>query len=439
MAYTQIQVHDPIDIRADEPEPILWPECCIYKVPESLYDRKGKRDSFTPQLISIGPIHHGKKKLKPMDAQKRRYFHSFLQQLSNKNFLMEDYKAYLEREEEQIRRCYSVKFPRLNAIQFVKMMMFDAVFIMELFLRNYYRRDSQKDYMFDKSWLERGTKQDLLLLENQLPISVLHELHNKVVIRNQPEISADFIDLACIYFYDYYPKFDGGRKPVPPEDKHWYMQSKHFTDLIRYFFVTEKLRPHKPPKSGALKPARKLDKAGITFEKVIDRNLGLVEFERHLPIILPIPYIKYAQARFQIPPLLIDDRSDCVWRNLVALEQCHYGTEDYICNYLSLINALIDLPEDVDFLVDRQILEHHLASDAEAAALLSSFVRNVVLNSNCYSKLIDDVNRHYDNKWNKTMATLNSVYFSDLWRGSSTVVGLAVLFFTFFNFFSAIF
>ncbi|XP_062177918.1 uncharacterized protein LOC133882718 [Alnus glutinosa] len=38
-------------------EPPLSPECCIYKVPSDL--RKMNEEAYTPQVISIGPFHHG--------------------------------------------------------------------------------------------------------------------------------------------------------------------------------------------------------------------------------------------------------------------------------------------------------------------------------------------------------------------------------------------
>jgi len=39
-------------------------ECCIYKVPNLL--RNVKPEAYTPQLISIGPLHYGDAKLQIM-------------------------------------------------------------------------------------------------------------------------------------------------------------------------------------------------------------------------------------------------------------------------------------------------------------------------------------------------------------------------------------
>ena len=39
-------------------------ECCIYRVPNSF--RKVRPEAYTPQLISIGPLHYGDAKLQIM-------------------------------------------------------------------------------------------------------------------------------------------------------------------------------------------------------------------------------------------------------------------------------------------------------------------------------------------------------------------------------------
>ena len=49
-------------------EPPVSTECCIYKVPYYLH--KLNEEAYTPQVISIGPIHHDKKDFKPRKSIK---------------------------------------------------------------------------------------------------------------------------------------------------------------------------------------------------------------------------------------------------------------------------------------------------------------------------------------------------------------------------------
>jgi len=88
----------------------------------------------------------------------------------------------------------------------------------------------------------------------------------------------------------------------------------------------------------------------------------------------------------------------------------------------------------VELLVEREVIVHELGSDKEVATLVNSLSKHVVTNSTCYFETINELNMHYQNKWNRTMAALWLVYFRDPWRASSTVVGIVVLVFAVFHF-----
>ncbi|RYR25263.1 hypothetical protein Ahy_B02g058939 isoform G [Arachis hypogaea] len=147
-----------------------------------------------------------------------------------------------------------------------------------------------------------------------------------------------------------------------------------------------------------LRTATKLNEAGISFEKI------------------------------SVPT------AECVLRNLIAFEQCHYPEEPYICNYVSLIDSLIHTKDDAELMVEKEAIVHELGSDKELATLVNSLCKHVVTNKTCYQQIIGDLNEHYNNGWKWTMGTLRWVYFRDPWRSSSTIVGIAVLIFTIFNF-----
>ena len=133
---------------------------------------------------------------------------------------MEEYKAFLSQNEQDIRNCYWEKCP---AEKFVEMIQLDAVFIMELFLRNSeISTDGQKenknkksnDYLFTILWLKEGIKQDLLLLENQLPLFVLQRL-------------ADICEESLTSLTNNY--FGYNNENIS--------KFKHFTDLERYNYL----------------------------------------------------------------------------------------------------------------------------------------------------------------------------------------------------------
>jgi hypothetical protein len=117
-----------IDIPSELP-PADWPECCIYRVPKLL--RKVNEEAYTPKLISIGPYHHDREELRDMEKHKLRYLKNFLDRTRKRQ---EDFLKIIKDNEKHIRLCYSEEC-RLNGRDFVKMILLDAIFIIELFLK----------------------------------------------------------------------------------------------------------------------------------------------------------------------------------------------------------------------------------------------------------------------------------------------------------------
>ena len=175
-------------------EPVQWRECCIYKVPKTL--RQVKKEAYTPKLISIGPFHHGEKELRDeenenvlrdMEKLKVIYFKDFCYRTGK---CQKEIARIIEENEVKIRHCYA-EISKLNSKDFVKMVLVDSTFIIELFLRNQEnekriqenepllkndaKKEDEEDYILSKPWLEEGIKQDLMLLENQLPFFILKE------------------------------------------------------------------------------------------------------------------------------------------------------------------------------------------------------------------------------------------------------------------------
>ncbi|KAI4356669.1 hypothetical protein L6164_000674 [Bauhinia variegata] len=446
-------------INIKEIEPVLPSDCCIYEVPINLRQVNENEKAYTPLLISIGPLHHGKEEFSKMEKQKEMYFQFFWKRLPKQDF--EKYEAYLRGQEHKIRSCYSEKYDDdTKKTDFVSMILLDSVFIMELFLRNLKsKKELENDYIFTKPWISKTIQRDLLLLENQLPIFVLKKFYDSVVPEGEKGRYANFLNLAHKYFESFDP-MKSPEEAVPNDAKnnhrtssfrellyHEYPQKQdenlknweesiHFTDLIRYLYLPSKLEVK--PSQDVLRNAMKLNEAGITFEKLTDKRLLDIKFKKerfsYFLCLSCLPYFTCFKARFQIPQLKVDHTTECVLRNLIAFEQCHYPETPYICNYVSLIDSLIHTTDDVELLVETQVLVHELGSHKELATLVNGLCQHVVTNATCYSDIIWDLNQHYKNIWNRSMAALRLVYFRDPWRSSATLVGIVVVVFGVFQF-----
>jgi hypothetical protein len=433
--------------------PAEWPECCIYKVPKRL--RKIKKESYTPKLISIGPFHHRGKELKDtnMKMHKLRYLKAFIDRTGKSH---EDLRKIIEDNEVKIRHCYSEEC-RLNSKDFVKMILLDAIFIIELFLRLYRK---ENDHIVNKPWLENAIRRDLVILENQLPFFVLEKLYKfafndssscnhreegKQIEEHKKDLmkqDAPFVKLSRHYFKRY---------DKQPECVVIGEEVKHLADLLRYFFCSvRELKPsNQQPRN--LCCATKLDEAGLKLKPVEERRLLDITFVGNrllkyfpcfnlswlvacLPCLKCFPPLERMQCILEVPHFEIFDSTECLLRNLMALEQCHYPHKAYICNYVLLLDDLIDTEKDVDLLVEKNVIANNIGSNAAVAALINRLCLEIVVLESCYSSLSHEIIEFLDNPWNRTMATMKSVYFRDFWRGTGTVVGLIVVGFTFWGF-----
>ena len=189
------------------------PECCIYKVPKKLRNVKNK--AYTPKLISIGPVHHQKKEYKDTESLKKKYFKEFFSRTWKEQ---KDFARIVKENEDKIRHCYAPDITLPHGNKFLKMILLDSIFIIELFLRTTEQRENY--YILSKLWLKEGIKQDLILIENQLPFLILDELYQQIA---RPTGIHNFIKLACKYFF--HPRWESSINKV-----------NYFTDLHRYFY-----------------------------------------------------------------------------------------------------------------------------------------------------------------------------------------------------------
>ncbi|KDO62957.1 hypothetical protein CISIN_1g036149mg, partial [Citrus sinensis] len=138
--------------------PPLSKECSIYRVAEPR--RRLNPSHYTPQMVSIGPFHHGKEELQPMEEHKRRYLKCFLQRTE---VCMTRFLTHIKDKEAELRD--------------LTMVLVDALFLIVFFLRYYEPRfRTDDDRIFGKPELHWNIRHDLWLVENQLPLFILIDL-----------------------------------------------------------------------------------------------------------------------------------------------------------------------------------------------------------------------------------------------------------------------
>lgn len=365
-------------------EPPLSADRCIYRVPYKLRERN--EESYTPEIVSIGPFHRGNSRLQTMEKEKVRCLHNFLER---PGINLVDLVSTIKQMEGRIRGCYGETI-QLNSNDFVKMILLDVSFILEKFWE-VWADDLRQS-------IHHSLMKDFILLENQIPFFVIDRLYVPV--------SPSLIQLTLRFFWGFnFQDFDSISIG----------EIKHFTDLLRNF--------HRPPPERqntvrfVVKPlhsASQLHDAGVKF-KVSSSNCLLD--------------LKFTNGVLEIPCISLEDKTQTLARNLLAFEQCHFFIEAFITDYYVILDFLINTTRDVDLLCDKEIIFNGLGDSSAAMSMVNNLNKDIfVLDmSYDYERLINALNEFCANPWHRWKAILRLEYFSTPWRTASTMAAVIFL------------
>ncbi|KAG7968305.1 hypothetical protein I3843_08G148100 [Carya illinoinensis] len=364
-------------VESFEPPSISHKSCCIYRIPTCV--RKMNEEAYTPEVISIGPFHHGSKRLEPMEKLKLTYFQRFLQQI---DFNVEILVNAIKLHEESVRGCYAESI-KLSSDDFVKLILVDGCFLIDAIFEDHIPLNPL-------SW--QAMMSDLQLLENQLPLFVLDILFS---LACAPDDEYPSFTLLAI---DFFERICAQKLPQNLE-----ANARHFADLARAFFLPSRklLRQRNLVCADHLYTASQLYEAGVKFK--VSSSKCLLD-------------LKFTKGTLAIP----------------SFEQCHYPYESHFTNYIVLLSFLINTPKDVDLLIRKGIIINGLGCSNAVASFLNNLGTNVVYDgrNSAYCELFEDLNAFYENPKHTWKATLNRDYFSTPWRIASTAAAGILLLLT---------
>ncbi|KAK3221774.1 hypothetical protein Dsin_008799 [Dipteronia sinensis] len=507
-----------------------WGKLSIYKVPQHLRDGEYDHKAYVPQIVSLGPYHHGKKRLRQMDRHKWRSLHVVLKRTN------QDIKVYIDsmrEREEKARACYEGPIG-LSSKEFVEMMVLDGCFVLELF-RGAALGFKELGYLDnDPVFAMRGSmhsiQRDMMMLENQLPLFILDRLlglqnpdqkglvselalgfFDSLIPTDEPlmkfdqkeseKSTLDHLDQEGLHCLDVFRKslLRSGRQHQNKSDQ----ERLHCLDVFRKSFWRSGPQDENKSENTTLDPLP--DQEGLDQNKsenttlaplsdqeglqCLDQNKsekttsdplsdqgGLqcldvyrkcllrsgpedpkqpsqanrAADKRRQQLIHCVTELREAGIKFKkrktdrfwdikfengilwIPRLFIDDGTKSLFLNLIAFEQSHLDCSNDITSYVIFMDNLINTPEDVGYLHRRGIIEHWLGSDAEVADLFNRLCREVVfdINNSYLSRLSEDVNRYYSQRWNAWWASLRHNYFHNPWAIISIAAAVMLLLLT---------
>ncbi|PQQ02479.1 UPF0481 protein [Prunus yedoensis var. nudiflora] len=384
----------------------LSPFRCIYRVPERL--RHGNEKSYTPQVVSIGPLHHGKSHLNAMEEHKKRYLRDFLgrTQVSLNNYL-----SQIKGQEAKLRSYYAESIEFLSD-KFVTIILVDAAFIIELLLRyGFPAFQDGNEYIFNEPWMIYDILPDLQMLENQLPFFILEDLFDPHKIFASTDDHPSIINLSYHFFRSsiYSEGIDDDLETRYFAE----VEVQHFVDFIRTLCQPLDLKRGKLVIAPSITD---LHRAGVKFRVGSTKNL----FD-----------IRFTDGVLEIPEIQIHDDTELIIRNLIAFEQCHCRNK-YISDYSYIMDCFVNTKKDVAFLVKHGIVKHELGDSSRVSTLINKLGDGVVVDPRnfYFASICEDLNAYYGTTWHTWKANLRQNYLNTPWTIISVVAAVLLLLLT---------
>ncbi|KAK9092501.1 hypothetical protein Syun_027412 [Stephania yunnanensis] len=333
---------------------------CIYRVPDNL--KTQNESSYIPQIVSIGPFHHGSANLQAMQDQKWIYLKSLLARPHSSSTGEDASSHRLIMKKSQGRG------------------------VVDVGLLSYL------------AW-------DMILLENQLPLFVLehlvsfNQLHRIDNITSQ-EPSSFLKELALEFFKH--------RLPLPKtyfdchvdQLQHLENGSHHLLDLLdllRNFLLIPSRsstsdhvtidivkEQQEQMERSFIPSAKDLSFAGIRIKKAMDDNPLNVNF-------------KYDRPELEILTMsIVENLSNPLLPNLVAFEQCHSNCSTQFTSYVWFLLNIIRDDDGVKFLYKQGIIKQLPGCEEDLVLFLKKICSGVTVPRNFYfSDLYDQLNMHF--------------------------------------------
>nr|XP_048335989.1 uncharacterized protein LOC125423976 [Ziziphus jujuba var. spinosa] len=212
------------------------------------------------------------------------------------------------------------------------------------------------------------------------------------------------------FISDVSPSIEVARPQIIADDTtrgiatNFFKDVKHFTNLVRkslcptdpMFSLSQPAQPNQPLCSsysqtntyvnynGMKDPsvhyttcfysAKQLDRAGVSFVPYKNQHLTNVVVKKFMYKFFP-----WKSLELVVPELKVVDNTECLMRNVMALEQCLYPFQYYISYYILLLDHLINTAEDVELLVEKRIVDNLLGSNEAVADLVNKLKDQLVV------------------------------------------------------------
>ncbi|KAD3336132.1 hypothetical protein E3N88_31651 [Mikania micrantha] len=255
---------------------------------------------------------------------------------------------------------------------------------------------------------------DMVLLENQIPLFFLDQMFQCTVLKFNSNVS--FIEHI---------------KPVLNSHKLFQADLKfnnisfgtndHFLSLLHQCYMPPARYIIKKCMSKIIHSAIDLDRAGVNFKPSKDPTWVMdMEVKQNQ---LPCFFWSWNKPTLTMPALSVHDSTELLFRNLIAYEQS-FPTQSYVSSYAFVMDMLVNTQEDVAKLVESKVLVNIMSSNEEAANMINKICKNVIVSDSYYEEEWEKLINYCNGYWPKHIAKMRSTYFSSPWSIIALVAGM---------------
>ena len=389
-------------IKAQMSQDLMSPNCCIFKTPTIL--SRINKNAYVPDAFSIGPYHHGHPKLKEAEKLKCNYLLGLISRSPSPDEMLKNLTKSIMDMEREARQCYAETVD-YNPNEFVKILVIDGCFIIELFRKRAYKKQ-ENDPISTMACMHQFLYHDLILLENQVPWRVLECLFN---MTKDPTEKMTLIELVKSFLGHFVSERPSGYPPI--------QDIRHILDAFRRLLVSSigEDGDNLLIQSALMPSATSLVEAGVKIKRCESRGILDIEFNNGV---------------LEIPPLDIEETTETLFRNIISFEQCYPNCEPRFTSYAVLLDNLINTCKDVDILRENNIINIWLNPE-DVIPFFNKLYYNAFVKDIYYTSLYWKVNQYYNRRWPRWRAMLVRNYFNTPWAILSTTAAAILLILSF--------
>ncbi|KAL8258894.1 hypothetical protein R6Q59_026847 [Mikania micrantha] len=377
--------------------------------------REVSPQSFSPRVVSIGPLHRDDKNVQAFERKKAIYLTKLMNHItsSTPGIIMNSCMEKVYASMDKIKACY-VLTKEYDDVEFAEMMVMDACFILGFIHQTF-------EVMPDMSHAEDVIR-DLVLLENQIPFFFLKEIFEcTIAVELPPNTSLVKYLRPVLSFLSLYNSYKDFSIPenIFIDDTH-----DHILSLLHKCHkpLENDNNKEEPYAFSLTKPhsAVDLDKAGVSF-KPYSSQTWVMGMETEFPCYL----LSWCKCTLRMPIFYVTDFTEVTLRNLLAYEELRQ-THDYITSYAFVINMLVNTQDDVAKLIDSEVLVNVMGSNQEVAKMINNICKEVAMVNSLYRQQWKKLDKYYNSYWPKHIGWMRRTYFSSPWNFITLIVGIII-------------